>query len=524
MSQVREVHIPSLHRGQIAVVEGASKYNVVRSGRRWGKTTLGQERAGDTMLPAVAGKVDRRVGWFSPNYPLFLEAWDRLVQMFGPIAVYCNKGEKRILLLNGALLEAWSLDTDDPGRGRYYHRIIIDEAGLVPNLMLAWNGPIRATIAQTQGDAWFLGTGKVTSEDFNALFARGLRGDDKLWRSFRAASTDNTVYDPGTGRTVGENMAIEIEQARKEGVPEWLIQLEYFGGEAGSDAAFFRAETIETQQRLYAAPPLRRGSLDIPALLYADRDRSLIERKVFEIRWTDDEAGPWRLWVDRPDHNRVYAMGVDVAQGVGATNTVFSVGDVESGRKVARYSYPGVTPSQAARLAMLAGYWFAGVHGAAAICVERTGPGEEFIGSLRDLGYPNIVQDRVPPSVGISNVDRLGWANVGRAKEAMLGEYRAALESRLFINPDAVALSQCLTFLFVRGRLTSLHERTDPSEDPAKVKHGDEVIADGLLWMAMRYAARLPRPAIVPREGSLAHREQARAKEERERKEQWAEW
>jgi hypothetical protein len=54
----------------------------------------------------------------------------------------------------------WSLDSQDTSRGRKYARVILNEAAMVQGLESAWNLVIRPTLADYQGDAFFLSTPK----------------------------------------------------------------------------------------------------------------------------------------------------------------------------------------------------------------------------------------------------------------------------------------------------------------------------------------------------------------------------
>jgi hypothetical protein len=53
--------------------------------------------------------------------------------------------ERRLELRGGGVLERWSLDSPDAGRGRAYAALVVDEAAMVPNLD-------QAALVQTQAD------------------------------------------------------------------------------------------------------------------------------------------------------------------------------------------------------------------------------------------------------------------------------------------------------------------------------------------------------------------------------------
>ena len=63
-------------------------------------------------------------------------------------------------MIGGGLLECWSLDKPDAGRGRAYAGIIVDEAAIVSNFEAAWKQSLRAQLSDYRGEAWFLSTPK----------------------------------------------------------------------------------------------------------------------------------------------------------------------------------------------------------------------------------------------------------------------------------------------------------------------------------------------------------------------------
>lgn len=130
------------------------------------------------------------VAWFSPTYKMLLEVWREAARTFAPITARRNVQERRIEYITGGLLEFWSLDNPDVARGRRYRRVIIDEAALVPNLLDAWQYAIRPTLADFNGDAWFLSTPKGRN-GFWQLWQRGQDSQYPDWCSWQMPSSVN---------------------------------------------------------------------------------------------------------------------------------------------------------------------------------------------------------------------------------------------------------------------------------------------------------------------------------------------
>ena len=69
------------------------------------------------IVPALEGKP---VAWFAPNYRLLSEVWRELQRMLELVIARTNQQERRLELYGGGVIEMWSLDSPDAGRGRAY--------------------------------------------------------------------------------------------------------------------------------------------------------------------------------------------------------------------------------------------------------------------------------------------------------------------------------------------------------------------------------------------------------------------
>jgi hypothetical protein len=215
----------ALHPGQLRVLREADRFNVLECGRRFGKTHLGVQLAIDVAIDGG------EVGWFAPTYRYLADPWRAVEKALGPAIVKVDRVEKRLDLISGGSIDFWSLDSVDAGRGRRYDRVIIDEAGIVRDLGPAWQETIRATLADKQGDAWFLGTPKGRNF-FHRCFERGQIADGG-WKSWRLPTTTNpTIRDE------------EIEAARRE-LPKQIFEQEFLGVPADDGGNPFGLDAIE---------------------------------------------------------------------------------------------------------------------------------------------------------------------------------------------------------------------------------------------------------------------------------------
>ena len=144
--------LPRLHPEQRKIKREAKRFNVVRCGRRWGKTFLCKDII---LQPALQGYP---VAWFAPTYQMLNEVWQEIKPLLEPVTAKVSEQFKQIVLITGGKLDFRSLDNPGRTRGVKYKRVVIDEAREVKNLQSAWNEAIRPTLTDMQGDAWIIST------------------------------------------------------------------------------------------------------------------------------------------------------------------------------------------------------------------------------------------------------------------------------------------------------------------------------------------------------------------------------
>lgn len=194
------------HSGQRVLIEGAKRFNVACMGRRFGKTEFGLDR----LTPLVAG--GEPCAWFAPAYKYVGDVWRDAKRILRPVIASKNEQEKRLETVTGGVLEIWTLDGEDPARGRKYRRVVVDEAAMARGLLKRWDEAIRPTLTDLRGDAWFMSTPKGAN-DFKTLFDRSKTRAN--WASFQAATHSNPFIDPA-----------ELEEARLD-LPELVWRQEY---------------------------------------------------------------------------------------------------------------------------------------------------------------------------------------------------------------------------------------------------------------------------------------------------------
>lgn len=205
------VRLPRPHPGQVEVNEQLRRFNVLECGRRWGKTRFGEAKLID---PALHGYP---VAWFAPTAKFAAEPWARVKETLRPVTGHVDGVDKRISLITGkdALVDFWTLDNPDSGRGRAYKRVIVDEAAIIRHLRYSWEEVIRATLTDFEGDAFFLFTPKGHNYAHKLWLKH--RTDPDKWAAWRRGTVENPYIS-----------AQEVEAARRE-LPEHVFRQEYLG-------------------------------------------------------------------------------------------------------------------------------------------------------------------------------------------------------------------------------------------------------------------------------------------------------
>lgn len=196
------------HPAQREILDAAKRFNVACLGRRTGKTTLALTVLAEDAVHGLP------VGYFAPTYKLLAEFWREVKHTLTDVISAKSEQDHRLELISGGTLECWSLDDENPARGRKYARIVIDEAAIVRSLLDIWQQALRPTLADLRGGAWFLSTPRGLNA-FHELFLLGQDPLEEQWASWRMPTSVNPFIDP-----------LEIAAAKRE-LPERVFAQEY---------------------------------------------------------------------------------------------------------------------------------------------------------------------------------------------------------------------------------------------------------------------------------------------------------
>jgi hypothetical protein len=134
------------------------------------------------------------VAYFAPTYKDSREWWKEITNRLQPMISNKDETVKQITTVTGGTLDVWSFDNPDSGRGRKYHRALIDECEKGLNFEQAWKQSIRPTLTDFKGDAWFFSTPQFGKTYFKELFRQAERTDG--WTAWKFTTYDNPFIDP----------------------------------------------------------------------------------------------------------------------------------------------------------------------------------------------------------------------------------------------------------------------------------------------------------------------------------------
>lgn len=246
-----EVLLNNPHDKQREILDTRKRFNVLKCGRRFGKTELFQE-----LLSECIGQY-QLCAYFTPTYKDLHEVWIETLRVFHPIIVSKSETVKQITFMGGAKLDMWSMEDPDSGRGRKYHRVVVDECEKARKFRQAWEESIRATLTDYKGDAYLISTPKFGETYFKEMAKFEQEFDD--WKTFVYTTFDNPYMDRS-----------EIEAARKL-LPPPVFECEYLAldvsGRSDNIFAYALNEAIHFDNSI---------SLDFEKVIHLSVDFNLI--------------------------------------------------------------------------------------------------------------------------------------------------------------------------------------------------------------------------------------------------------
>lgn len=203
------IHLPTLHSGQVKIWTERDRFNAMRCGRRFGKdifqNTVCSDRAARGMKAAL----------FAPEWGQLSEPYQAIKAILQPLISRSSQTDGLIRTATGGHVDFWTLnDNELAGRGHEYDVIFINEAAFTKNgqMLRTWDEAIRPTLTVTGGSAWILSTPHGVDPD---NFFYKVCHDPETWKSHHAPTSANPYVPPS-----------EIELERRTKHPQ-VFEQEY---------------------------------------------------------------------------------------------------------------------------------------------------------------------------------------------------------------------------------------------------------------------------------------------------------
>lgn len=201
-----------LHHKQGIVFQDTSRFKVLATGRRFGKTVL-------ACIILFIHAIEKERGIYWVVNPTFRQSkqntWKILIDLIPPevLAKKPNETELSFSFKNGSEIVLKGADNPDSLRGSGLDGLVVDEFASIRNVNRVWQEVLRPTLTDKQGWCLFISTPKG-KDAFWDLWMKGQRGEDgyKSWRF----KTEDNPYIPRS----------EIKEA-KEQLNERYFRQEY---------------------------------------------------------------------------------------------------------------------------------------------------------------------------------------------------------------------------------------------------------------------------------------------------------
>lgn len=202
------------------------------------------------------------------------------------------------------------------------------------------------------------------------------------------------------------------------------------------------------------------------------------------ISWHEKKHG-WSVW-ERPVFGVSYAIGADVAKGVGGDYSVAIILNCATGRVAATFSNNEIEGWEFGQELMAAGL----AYHHAVIAPEVNIEASAVLHPLRQYGYPRIYRRQTYGGKIKTNSSSLGWYTDSKSKGSALEELRAALKKGAqeepggIIVPDAKTLTELMDFGHLEERRPGAYGLGGLTD------HDDRVMALAIATQAMKQAPK----------------------------------
>jgi len=204
------------HLKQIEVLESTTRFNVIRAGRRSGKSTLEVEK----MLAKAVGEKNRNIFYVAPTMKQARSIiWELLKTRLGGIGeLNESRLEATVPTIDGgkSKISVFGFEARENFRGISADHITFDEVDSMPDFFIGFQEIFRPALIDTAGTADFIGTPKKESQNLRRLEKEG----DHEWASFHFTTADNPFIP--REEIVKAKKDMDVDTYRQEVEAEYL--------------------------------------------------------------------------------------------------------------------------------------------------------------------------------------------------------------------------------------------------------------------------------------------------------------
>jgi hypothetical protein len=241
----------TLHSGQVKAFLALRdhRFKALRCGRRFGKTDLAKTWIKEALVQG------QECAWFAPQHKTWAEVYSEFASALAPIIEVKSKGAGLIRVKTGGRLDFWSLENSIAGRGRRYHRVVLDEAAFGKDgdnktegsTMEIWEKSIKPTLYDFSGTALVCSNSAGKNPD---NFFYNICTDPRYgFSEFHAPTMENPLLP---------------KRLQSESIEEWLER-----------KATFQAELIENNDPLVYAQEYLAEFVDWSGVAFFSREKLL---------------------------------------------------------------------------------------------------------------------------------------------------------------------------------------------------------------------------------------------------------
>ena len=204
-------------------------------------------------------------------------------------------------------------------------------------------------------------------------------------------------------------------------------------------------------------------------------DQEVIQKRMIQLRLnppTIEKANDW-IYYEKYKPHHIYALGADVAQGVGQDSSTVVIVDFtpDKPKVVAEYANNEIEPDKFAYVIKKGAERYGGCFAA----VENNNKGHSTLVKLNEIYPENLIYKSVRKGKEEEKeTDVLGWETNAATKPRMMFDISTAVEDNLIDIPSKLLYSEMRTY--------NKEDLGQIRFDDEQTKHWDRLIALAIVW------------------------------------------